>query len=434
LNSILNVLSHSIELVVLTSAESELGQKTTQELLATGEYHVIGGVRNLDSFADSTSEDFTPFTCDLESFDSVDSFCDQVQDFCLGKPLDRLICYAGDSSSSQTLQWTKDEHERNMQVNFLSPFLMTGRFLRAMEDSFDARLTFVCPTEAKNAKIANLVDLEGFEAGFTNIPMVDGTKEFNGEKAVEDAKLCQKLLSNFLHEKYHKLNHVTFNDISIQDTTSNGLFQIIHGPKAGSSKSGASWKSQSSTVVDCSTEDDAKCYDIDMAYRLFHLSEQVTQVEWPQIKVVTSPCPTLKVVGAVTKAQVQKQELKRMRELGRPGISEPEVVERVTKRQKIAAVADKVAGFVFKNTVKRVAKVASSQVLGEFPEEATNNYIEAVSEEDRIELESEIFSQISEEKATKKVKDGKSKYCLLNKRHISSRLYMLTVYFLLFSP
>jgi len=108
----------------------------------------------------------------------------------------------------------------------------------------------------------------------------------------------------------------------------------------------------------------------------------------------------------VTKAQVQKQELKRMRELGRPGISEPEVIE-VTKRKKIAAAADKVAGFVFKNTVKRFAKVASSKVLGEFPEEATNNYIESVAEEDMMELEREIFSQISNEEAANKLNSDK---------------------------
>jgi hypothetical protein len=51
------------------------------------------------------------------------------------------------------------------------------------------------------------------------------------------------------------------------------------------------------------------------------------------------------------------------RQLGRPGISEAEVIE-VTKCNTIAAAADKVAGFVFKHNVKRFAKVASSKVLG----------------------------------------------------------------------
>jgi len=276
------------KLVVLTGAESEVGIKTTKDLLATGEYHVIGGVRSLDGISESvSSEHFTPFECDLESLGSVRSFCDQVQEFCLGKPVDRLVCHAGDASSSD-LKWTKDNHETNMQVNFLSPFLMTGRLLADMEGSFDARLTYVCPPEAKNAKISNLVNLEGFQAGFKNVPMADGSTEYDEKKAVEDAKLCQKLLTNFLHEKYHKLNHVSFNDISLSDdTSSDGLFQVIHDPKSGNSKSGTSWKSQGDEIVECDDEDEAKCFDIDKAYTLFELAQKVTEAEWPKIKVVT---------------------------------------------------------------------------------------------------------------------------------------------------
>lgn len=431
-------------MVVLTDAKSDLGMKTTQELLATGEYHVIGGVKDFNNnkvvVGANDDENFTPMECDLESFSSVRNFCKQVDEFRLGKPLDRLVCHAGNAyGGSQEeeveggkVHWTEDSHERTMQVNFLSPFLMTGLLLDGMEDSFDARLTLVCPPEANNAKIADLVDLKGFQkqddsssssvVAFTKVPMADGSMDFDPKKAIEDAKLCQKLLTNFLHEKYHKLNHVSFNDIVLSPTdneaSSQSLFQVIHDPKAGSSKSGVSWKtsttnnndnSSSSLIVECDDEDDEKCFDIDKAYKLFQLSEDITDAPWPKIKVVTSPCPTLKVIGAVTKAQVQKQELKRMREMGRPGISEPEVVERVTKRQKVAAAADKVASFVLKNTVKRFAKVATSKMLGEFPEEAVNNYIEQVSEEDVFALEKEIFQTISKEEASKKLDTDKSK-------------------------
>lgn len=407
--------------MVLTGAESDLGRKTTQDLLATGEYHVIGGVRSLQSFSEKEQQGFTPMECDLESFDSVRNFCSQVEDFRLGKPLDRLVCHAGDAEPTKELQWTKDDHEKNIQTHFLSPVLMTGLLLNAMEASYDARLTLVCPPEAENAKIANLVDLKGFEAGFKKIPMVDGSTEFNSKKATADAKLCQKLLTNFLHEKYHKLNDVSFNDISISDSSSDGLFEVVHDPKAGGSNSGMSWKSSSSSsdsegesIVACDDKDDGKTYDIDKAYKLFSLAQKVTKAEWPKIKVVTSPCPTLKVVGAVTKAQVQKQELKRMREMGRPGIAEPEVVSRVTKRQKIAAAAERVTSFVFRNTVKRFAKVATSKMLGEFPDEAVNNYIENISEEDMAALEIEIFQKLSKEESDKKLKTDKSKiFCFV---------------------
>ena len=45
--------------------------------LATGEYHVIGGVQSLGGISECiSSEHFTPFECDLESMGSVSSFCD----------------------------------------------------------------------------------------------------------------------------------------------------------------------------------------------------------------------------------------------------------------------------------------------------------------------------------------------------------------------
>lgn len=391
------------ELVVLTGAESELGQKTTKALLETGDYHIIGGVGKNDKILEA-SDDFTPFPCDLNSYDSVRDFCQQVHDFSLGKPLDRLVCYAGDESSNGQVQWSKDGHESVIQTNYLSPFLMTGLLLEKMEDSADARLTLVCPSN--NAKVSGyLADLKGFESGFSNpVCMVDGSSDYNSQKATQDSKLCQKLLTNFLHEKYHKLNHVTFNDfMSSNAQDSKGLFDVIHDPK-GASKSGISWTHNGTSLMECNDADN--CYDLDTAYKLFHLSQQVTNANWPKVKVVNSPCPTLKVVGAITKGQVAKQELKRMREMGRPGISEPEVVK-VTKRQKIAAKADKVVSFVLKHTLQRTAKVVSSKMLGEFPEEALTNYLDDEAIE---ELEREIFQQMSKDEAKKKFKGGKSTF------------------------
>lgn len=397
------------KLVVLTSADSELGQKTVQSLLDTGDYHVIGGVsckEILGSFP--KSEGFTPLVCDLDSFDSVREFCAGVEDFRLGKAVDRLVCHAPASSADQ-LRWSKDGHEHIMQTSFLSPFLMTGLLLGGLEDSFDARLTLVCD-DGSNSKIADLKDLSGFEGGFQRpVAMADGTAEFNADKAKEDAKLCQKLLTHFLHEKYHKLNHVAFSDFQVTSAKTDGLFQLIHDPQ-GAKKSGVSWTSDGEKLVEF--KDAAKTYDLDMAYKLFHESQKLTGAEWPQVKVVNSPCPTLKVIGAVTKGQVQKQELKRMRELGRPGISEPEVVK-PTKRQRVVAYADRAVSFVVRNTVGRVAKVATSKMLGEFPEEALTGSYDQISDADMRELEAEIFAQITKEEAAKEKIDPNKKLVVI---------------------
>jgi hypothetical protein len=64
--------------------------------------------------------------------------------------------------------------------------------------------------------------------------------------------------------------------------------------------------------------------------------------------------------------------------------------------------------------VKRFAKVATSKMLGEFPDEAVNNYIENISEEDMAALEIEIFQKLSKEESGKKLKTDKSKiFCFV---------------------
>jgi hypothetical protein len=119
----------------------------------------------------------------------------------------------------------------------------------------------------------------------------------------------------------------------------------------------------------------------------------------------------LKVIGAVTQGMVKREELKRMREMGRPGMDgefveeeifavedpvaaaeEPvkksvakKVVEpkKLSKRQRVAIVADKTAGFVLGNTVGRAARFVGQRVLGQVPETAKTSkfYIDYVPDQ-----------------------------------------------------
>ena len=116
----------------------------------------------------------------------------------------------------------------------------------------------------------------------------------------------------------------------------------------------------------------SKVLDVDTQMKLFQYSTQITGAEWPQLKQITSPCPTLKVIGAVTQAMVKREELKRMRELGRPGMSEYAPVEKVEvpKPKKAVVVADRVVSGVLSNTVGRVARFAGRRILGEIPDTA----------------------------------------------------------------
>jgi hypothetical protein len=113
----------------------------------------------------------------------------------------------------------------------------------------------------------------------------------------------------------------------------------------------------------------AKVLDVETAIKLFQYSTEITESEWPNLKAVTSPCPTLNVVGAITRGMVQREELKRMRELGRPGIVEGAPIK-ITKAKKAVIVADKVATFTLKHTIGRVARFLGRRLLGKMPEEA----------------------------------------------------------------
>lgn len=197
------------------------------------------------------------------------------------------------------------------------------------------------------------------------------------------------------------------------------LFQVAHDPRC--SKSGVYWSWNGGPREGRGTEalekggqisggggagggwdsifendQSSKVLDVETAVKLFQYSTQITGAEWPDLKAVTSPCPTLNVVGAITKGMVQREELKRMQEMGRPGmVTDAELQQRqieavatpaqattevvfvpaakpikLSKRKRVAMVADKVVTFTLSNTVGRVARFAGKRLLGEFPEEA----------------------------------------------------------------
>jgi len=72
-----------------------------KNLLATDKYHVIGAVRDVDKMEAVAEIDgfnmdnFHIMECELNSFASVHKFCEDLKEYQMAKPLDRLICNAG---------------------------------------------------------------------------------------------------------------------------------------------------------------------------------------------------------------------------------------------------------------------------------------------------------------------------------------------------
>mmetsp|Transcript_11932 Transcript_11932/g.28671 ORF Transcript_11932/g.28671 Transcript_11932/m.28671 type:complete len:586 (-) Transcript_11932:90-1847(-) len=439
------------KLAVITGCSSGLGRKAALALLRSGEYHVVGAVRDIDKMEAVAEIDgfdmdsFTTMECELNSFDSVTQFCQNLDEFRMSKPIDRLICNAGVYQPSlEYAKWSKDNHEQTMQINFLSHFLMISQLMDSMIDSNDPRVIMVGSVTGNDNTvggggvypIADLHDLDGFEAGFDNpISMADGYG-FIGAKAYKDSKLCLMMTANYLHSKYHKLTGISFSSMypgciaesplfrekrawfrtyfpTFMKFITGGfvgeheagqrLFQVAHDPRC--SKSGVYWswnggprEGRGSEALekggqisggggagggwDSIFENDqsSKVLNLDTQTKLFHTATQITGAEWPQLRQVTSPCPTLKVIGAVTQGMVKREELKRMREMDRPGIDDASAKKTVSKKQKVVMAADRVASGVLGNTVGRVARFASKRILGRIPDEAIKgSYIDDVT-------------------------------------------------------
>jgi hypothetical protein len=77
-----------------------------------------------------------------------------------------------------------------------------------------------------------------------------------------------------------------------------------------------------------------------------------------------------------------------MREMGQPGIDQGEKVQ-VSRRKKVAAVADRVASGVLSKTVAPVARFAGKRLLGEVPDYAKEGSYHAEQKKAEAALEAE---------------------------------------------
>lgn len=101
--------------------------------------------------------------------------------------------------------------------------------------------------------------------------------------------------------------------------------------------------------------------DVETATNLWKYSSEITGSNWPPANQPKSPCPTLKVVGAVTKMLNAKEEAKRM---------EPAPGMVAGMGGNVLAGTAKVADKVVGATVGKVAKIAQSRLLGQLPDQA----------------------------------------------------------------
>jgi len=377
------------KLVVLTGTSSGLGKMTARALLRTGKYHVIGAVRDIEKMEavaeleEFDTDSFTPMHLDLASFASVRKFKERVDEFRGGAPIDRIVCNAAVYQPSlDYAKWSEDGIEQQLQINYLSHFLLISLMMGDMKGSPDPRVVMVGSVTGNDNTVggggvypvADLKNLDGLREGAKNpISMIDGYN-FNGAKAYKDTKLCLMMLSNMLHAKYHRQTGIAFSSIYPgciaesplfrekrpwfrkyfpvfmkfitggfvgEEEAGQRLFQVCHDPRC--TKSGVYWSwnggpregrgaeaiEKGGQIVgaggagggwDSIYENDQsdKVLDQEKAADLWKLSCEVTGAEWPAAYQPKSPCPTLTVISGVTALLNAAEERKRMK-LGKPG-------------------------------------------------------------------------------------------------------------------
>jgi light-dependent protochlorophyllide reductase len=169
------------KIVVITGTSSGMGKMAARALLRTGEWHVVGACRDLDKMeavAEAEGFDMGSFTAlelDLESYASVRKFCSELDKFKLDRPLDRLVCNAAVYQPSlDYAKWTVDGHEQQMQINFLSHFLLISKLMPGMAASTNSPRILMVGSVTGNDNtvggggvypVADLKDLEGLKAG-----------------------------------------------------------------------------------------------------------------------------------------------------------------------------------------------------------------------------------------------------------------------------
>jgi protochlorophyllide reductase len=357
------------KIAVVTGASSGLGKKATKALLRSKKYHVIGAVRDLDKMsvvAEAEGFDmnnFTPMHLELASFDSVKNFAKELDKIRGDRPVDRLACNAAVYQPTLDYpKWTVDGHEQQLQINFLSQFLLTSLVMPMMEESEDARVCMIGSVTGNDNTvggggvypIADLKELEGMELGCKNpIAMMDGYN-FNGAKAYKDTKLALMMTSNMLHDRFHRSTDIAFSSIYPgciaesplfrekrawfrkyfpifmkyitggfvgEEEAGQRLFQVLHDPRC--TKSGVYWSwnggaregrglealEKGGQVIgaggagggwDSIYENDQsdKVRNELLMQKLFQCATEITGAQWP--KPYQPKCPTLDAVSQIT--------------------------------------------------------------------------------------------------------------------------------------
>lgn len=239
--------SHPKKTALVTGASSGVGLWSARALAERG-WHVIMACRDLAKAEAAAVEvgidpaSRTLLHVDLADFDSVRALAKATRETirARGSALDSLVLNAAVYlPRAETPLRNAQGYELSVATNYLGHFLLANLLLPDLEAAPAPRLvtlgTVTANSEEFGGKIpipapADLGDLQGLEAGFTDpVAMIDG-KPFKPGKAYKDSKLALMIMSRELHARFHEKTGIVFATLYPGCVADTPLFR--HAPKA----------------------------------------------------------------------------------------------------------------------------------------------------------------------------------------------------------
>ncbi|KAK1313400.1 hypothetical protein QJS10_CPA06g00415 [Acorus calamus] len=227
--------------VVITGASSGLGLATAKALADTGKWHIVMACRDFlkaERAAKSVGmakDSYTVMHLDLASLDSVRQFVESFRRSDM--PLDVLVCNAAVYfPTAREPTFPADGFELSVGTNHLGHFLLARLLLDDLNKSDypSKRLVIVGSITGNTNTLAgnvppkaNLGDLRGLAGGLTGLnssAMIDG-EHFDGAKAYKDSKVCNMLMMQEFHRRYHEETGISFTSLYPSCIATTGLFR-----------------------------------------------------------------------------------------------------------------------------------------------------------------------------------------------------------------
>jgi protochlorophyllide reductase len=213
---------------LVTGASSGVGLFSSRSLVERG-WHVLMACRDTAKARRAQAalaipeDSVTHLQVDLADLDSVRRLVDAFH--ATGRPLDALVINAAVYQPRlREPQRSPQGYELSMATNHLGHFLLIQLLLDDLRRSaHPSRRLVILGTVTANSKElggkipipapADLGKLAGFEAGFQSpISMADGGA-FKPGKAYKDSKLCNMIISQELHRRYHGDTGIVFSSL-----------------------------------------------------------------------------------------------------------------------------------------------------------------------------------------------------------------------------